>query len=214
VSPSLFAQPQSLLDHFGAVLDSRRRAGMCGVFAAAGAFTTSPQKGFPVVAMLVALDPGVDRAGRHAAAGVVGILAPAGARDLLRRTLVCQAVADGCVQLRFVELTRQRPLTASLLSQVVGLSREVLTADAIPPQLPADRGGVAVQLFCNLLLKIPAMMQLRYAITFFLRKMGHRWDSVPKRCFQHTHPLETPSDTFQNPTLSHGSIAFQISDRP
>ena len=59
------------------------------------------------------------------------------------------------------------------------------------------------------------MMQLRYAITLFLRKMtSHRWDSVPKRCFLHAHPLETPSDAFQNLTSSQPSIAFQISDRP
>ncbi len=78
----------------------------------------------------------------------------------------------------------------------------------------ATRARIALQSFRNLVLQKPPIMQLRYPITFFLRKMtSHRWGLRSQEVLSHTHPLETPSDAFQNLTLSLSSIAFQISDR-
>jgi len=55
------------------------------------------------------------------------------------------------------------------------------------------------QRFRNLVLESAPLMQLRYAIMFFLRKMtSHRWNSVPKRCFQHT-PIGNAQRCFPEP---------------
>src|SRR5207253_9031262 len=55
------AEPQPLFDDFGTVVNPRGRTAILSVFAAAGAFAGTAEEGFPVVAVLVLFDPGVDR---------------------------------------------------------------------------------------------------------------------------------------------------------
>jgi hypothetical protein len=106
--------------------------------------------------------------------------------NLLRRPVLYQAAAHRLVQLRIVQLPLPRSLPSPPLSQLLSLGGKVFTPHTIPRQLAADRPGMASQDLRNLVLGKLSMKQLRYEVTFFLRKMtSHRWDSVPKRCFAH-----------------------------
>jgi ABC-type phosphonate transport system ATPase subunit len=55
-------QAEAALDDFGTIADASRSAGR-GILAAARAFTTSPQIGFPVLPVPILFDPGVNGAG-------------------------------------------------------------------------------------------------------------------------------------------------------
>ncbi len=100
-------------------------------FATAETFAASPQEGFPVLAVLVLLDPGVDRAGRHMPPRLILVLTLPGSRGLLRRPLLGQAAADHVVQFWIVGLASQRPLPTAPLGHVLG--REVFTAHSFRP---------------------------------------------------------------------------------
>jgi hypothetical protein len=154
------AQAKPALDDFGTVANASRSTRR-GILAAARAFATSPQKGFPVVLVPILLDLSVDRAGRYVAARLLRMGAFLSAGDLLGRPVLDQALAHRIVQLRLVQLPLPRSLPPSPLSQLLGLGGEVFTPHTIPRQLAADRPGMASQFFRDLVLKKPSMTQLR-----------------------------------------------------
>ena len=83
------------------------RARACGVLPAVWAFATPAQKRFPVLAMRIVLNPGVDRL-RPTLGSVVGMAVSACAGDLLRRPVLGQAAPHRLVHLRIVHLPHQR----------------------------------------------------------------------------------------------------------
>src|SRR5450755_1800105 len=198
------AQPQPLFDDLGAIADAGgiRRRGR--VFRAGGTFTAAPQQGFPVPAVLVLLDPGVDRLRRHAA--VIALLSHP-ARDLFRCPLARQSFADGLVDLGILHLPHEGSFTPPALGLTLRLGGIIFGARAIAPQFTADRGRTPPQGTGDFLLVGSLVPQLRYAVPFFHRKMrGHRWDSVPKEKFARPLPLERPSDVFSD-TSFRGSVS-------
>ena len=101
--------------------------------------------------------------------------------DLFRRPAVTQSLANRLVVFWHVQFPAQGPLTASTLGRLLRLGSPVLAARAVAAQLATNRGGAPIDLSRDLVLLITFMKQLRYAISFFLRKMtGHRWDSFPR----------------------------------
>jgi hypothetical protein len=68
------SQPQPLFDDFRALIDAGGIPGGGGVFPPVRTFPATPQKRFPVLPVLVLLDPGVDRLRRNAALGTLLLL--------------------------------------------------------------------------------------------------------------------------------------------
>ena len=108
--PFKVAQLESPLDDFGPVMNASAQAGFSGLFSAAAAFAAVPQKRPPMQAMLVPLDPGVDRLGRDTALRRIGMFLLEPTRDLLRSPLLGQASANGFIELGIVHLAGQRTL--------------------------------------------------------------------------------------------------------
>src|SRR5271154_2113022 len=65
------AQPQPFFDHLWAILDARSIPGCSRVFPPVWTLPTTPQHRFPMLAVLVLLDPGVDRLRGNTAAGIL-----------------------------------------------------------------------------------------------------------------------------------------------
>src|ERR1700730_15964539 len=192
-------QPPPLFDDLRAMANARGLRRRIGVFRAPPAFAATPQHRLPVVAVLVVLDPGVDRLRRHAA---VAILLLHAARDLFRRPFLRQSSADRVVDLGVFHLSHERTFPASPLSFALRLGGVVFASRAIASQLATDRGWAAPQRLGDFILIHLLMPQLRYAIPFFQRKMTcHRWDSVPKEKLATLLPLEHPSDAFSETSL-------------
>src|SRR5204863_2696893 len=112
------AQPQSLFDHLRTVADAGGIPRSRRVFPAIRTFTPTPQHRFPVLALVVLLDPGVDRLRRN---GAVAILLLHPARDLGWRPFLRQSATDGLVHLGIVHLPRERPLPAPSLGLTLRL---------------------------------------------------------------------------------------------
>lgn len=130
-----------------------------------------------MLAFVVLLDPGVDCLRRN---GAVSLLLLHPARDLGRRPLLSQSLADGLVDLGIVNLPIERSFTPPLFRLALRLSGVVFIPRAVTMQLATDRRRTSPQGFGDFLLIGLLMPQLRYAIPFFGRKMTcHRWDSVP-----------------------------------
>jgi len=194
VSPSKSPKPQPFFDHFRAQVNAGGIARRSRIFPPVGTFPATPQQRFPVLAVLVLLDPGVDRLRRNAALGTL-LLHPS--LDLFRRPLLRQSGTDGLVDLGIFHLPYQGTLLPPPLGLPLGLCGIVLALRAVASQLAADRGRATPQGSCDFLLIGSLIPQLRYAITLFQCKMiCHRWDSVPKGKFARLHPLERPSDVF------------------
>src|SRR3990172_9009627 len=206
------AQPQPLFDHFRALVDAGGIPCRGGVFPQVRTFSPTPQKRFPVLAVLVLLDPGVDRLRRNAAVGTL-LLHPS--RDLFRRPLVRQSDTDGLVDLGIFHLAHQGTLLPPPFGLPLGLGGIVLAARAVASQLAADRGRTTPHGLCDFLLIGSLIPQLSYAITLYpCKMMWHRWDSVPKEKFPRPLPLERPSDVFSytcfRASFFRASIAFEF----
>lgn len=190
---------------------SPQRSGV-GVFPAAGALAATPQQRFPVLAIRILLDPGVDRLRRNAPLGVL-LLHPA--RDLFRRPLLRQGSTDGVVDFRIVHLADQGTFLSPLLRLAMSLRGVVFLARAVALQLAADGGWRAAQGLCDFRLTRLPRLPRRYAITFFHRKMtGHRWDSIPKGKVCKTSPLGTSQRCFYldrlAPSCRGGKLRFRF----
>lgn len=74
------AQAEAALDDLGTVANASRGTRR-GILAAARAFAAPAQAGFPVLAMLIVLDPGVDSSGRNLAPWILWMGAFLSARD-------------------------------------------------------------------------------------------------------------------------------------
>src|SRR3970040_1011282 len=104
--------------------------------------------------------------------------------DLLGRPIARQATADESVHLWPIQLALQRALAAPPLGLGVGAGRVILAPGGVSSQLARDRTTGAIQCLRDLALLTPLVIQLRYPIAFFWRKMmSHRWDSFPKGAF-------------------------------
>src|SRR5579862_1274557 len=198
------AQPQALFNHFRALVDAGGVRGCGGVFAAVWTFSAMPQHRFPVLAVLVVLDPGVDRLRGNAA---VGILLPHPALDLFRRPLLRQAGTNRLVDLGILHLPRQGTLLPPKFRLPLRLRGMVLAVGMVASQLAADRGRTTRHGFRDFLLIGSPMPHLRYAISLFRCKMMcHRWDSIPKEKFARPLPLERPSDVFSYTSFQGSSF--------
>jgi len=101
--------------------------------------------------------------------------------NLFRGPAVTQSVANHVVVFWRIQFPAQGALPASTLGCLLRLGSPVVVISTVSAQLAANRSGAPMNLSRDLVLLITLMMQLRYAISLFLRKMtGHRWDSFPR----------------------------------
>jgi transposase len=90
-------------------------------------------------------DPVVDRLVRKLPATVVGKVPLRAPGDLVRRPAPRQTAPHMLVRLGALQLAHQRPLPPALLRQALRDHGRILPGLRVPPQLAADRRGVAAQ---------------------------------------------------------------------
>jgi hypothetical protein len=116
--------PQPLFDDFRALVNASGIPGGSGVFPPVRTLPATPQKRFPVLAVIILLDPGVDRLRGNATLGTL-LLHPS--LDLFRRPLVRQSSTDDLVDLGIFHLTYQGTLALR-----VGLLRSGQVGNSLP----------------------------------------------------------------------------------
>src|SRR5208282_6401110 len=206
------AQPQPLFDHFRAIVDTGGIPRRAGVFPPVWTLPAMPQKRFPVLAVLVLLDPGVDRLRRNSSVGIL-LLHPS--RDLFRRPFPRQSRTDSLVDVGIFHLAHQGTLLPPPLGLLLGLCGKVFAVHAVASQLAADRGRRTPNGLRDFLLIGSLIPQLCYTITLFhCKMMCHRWDSIPKEKFARLSPIGTSQRCFFLHQLSRlicrASIAFEF----